>query len=53
VVILSRRYYCVVFLRYFISKVSLRSLSKKIQDEDLIGGDLDEQSKWQIIVLLL
>ena len=31
------------FSRYFTSKGSLKSISKKVKDKDLLGGDLDDR----------
>ena len=30
------------YYRYFTSKGSLKSISKKVMDKDLLGGDLDD-----------
>ena len=39
----------VYFCRYFTSKGSLKSISKKVKDKDLLGGDLDDEQGMLIV----
>ena len=39
-----------IFCRYFTSKGSLKSISKKVKDKDLLGGDLDDEQSNCILI---
>lgn len=43
------RNWLLFYYRYFTSKGSLKSISKKVKDKDLLGGDLDSEQGMFIV----